>query len=56
VSTAGEHLDAMLVDIAERIRRAQAFEHDHGLGSIDTRKMPASLLRMVRRWRENGAA
>jgi hypothetical protein len=50
-------LDAML-DIAEAaIRDAQAFEHEHGLASIRTRKLPGDMLRTFRRWRsENGAA
>jgi hypothetical protein len=52
-----EELDAML-DLAEAaIHDAQQFEHEHGLTSSRTRKLPADLLRTLHRWQKvNDAA
>jgi hypothetical protein len=57
VSTeAKETVAALLAAVELAIRDAQAFEHDHGLASSRTRKLPADMLRLLRRWRsENGA-
>jgi hypothetical protein len=40
-----------ILDIAEAaIRDAQAFEHEHGLSTRHTRKLPANTLRSLHRW------
>jgi hypothetical protein len=50
-------VDDLLAAVELAIRDAQAFEHEHGLASSRTRKLPADMLRILRRWRsENRAA
>jgi hypothetical protein len=49
--TAADSLAAQLEDIAAAIEQARAFEHEHGLSSSRTRKLPADTLRSLRRWR-----
>jgi hypothetical protein len=44
-------LDAKLTSIELAVRRAQEYEHENGLTNSGTRKLPADLLRMLRRWR-----
>jgi len=51
MTTAEAELVAMLDTAEAAIRDAQAFEHEHGLASRHTRKLPADTLRIIRRWR-----
>ncbi len=46
-----DELDAMLAIAEAAIRDAQQFEHEHHLGSVRTRKLPADMLRSLRRWK-----
>jgi predicted transcriptional regulator len=50
--TAADSLAAQLEDIAAAIERARAFEHEHGLSSSRTRKLPADALRSLHRWQQ----
>ncbi len=52
--SAADELARQLDAIADAIVRARAFEHEHGLANIRTRKLPGDILRILRRWRENG--
>ena len=49
--TDADQLARQIDDIAEMIEDARAYEHDHGLTSRHTRKMPADALRSLHRWR-----
>ncbi len=49
--TAADSLAAQLDAIAAAIEQARAFEHEHGLSSSRTRKLPANAIRELRRWR-----
>ncbi len=51
MSIEAEQLDTMLAAIELAVRHAQEHEHGNGLASSRTRKLPADLLRILRRWR-----
>jgi hypothetical protein len=51
MTTDADRLARQIDDIAEMIRDAQAFEHQHNMGNVHTRKLPADALRALRRWR-----
>jgi len=41
-------LDAKLAAIEQAVRDAQAFEHEHGIASSRTRKLPGDVFRTLR--------
>ena len=47
---AAEVLDSQLEAITLAVKRAQAFEHLHGLSTRDSRKLAANLRRTLNRW------
>ena len=51
MTTDADRLARQIDDVVEMIRDACAFEHEHGLTSRHTRKMPADALRSLHRWR-----
>src|SRR6476646_5709125 len=55
MSAEAHQLDATLADLADAIRDAQTFQHQHGLASAQTRKLPADMLRILRRWRSENS-
>ncbi len=46
-----EELDVMLADIAQAVERARAFQREHGLVDVSTRKLPSTVLHNLERWR-----
>jgi hypothetical protein len=50
MTTAAATLARQIDDIIEMVEDARAFEHERGLGSIHTRKLPANAIRELRRW------
>jgi hypothetical protein len=54
--TVANELDAMLTLAGDSIRDAQAFQHEHGLTSHATRKLPGNALHAIRAWQKHIAA
>ncbi len=46
----GDELTRKLEAIGQAVEDARTYEHEHGLTSRDTRKLPPALLRVLRRW------
>jgi len=56
MSAVRQELDQRLALIAAAIEDTRAFEHEHGLSSHATRKLPADVLRALRRWQRATSA